>query len=930
MTMNRRRFVAILGSLGAGAALPVTMESQSTQAPALSYEEVRSKLAGAKLFFVPYYHADYGWLNTNLWDRTRNPEVHKEALEIMRREKDFKWFIDTEFEALSWFLAGHPDMLEELKQRVKEGRWGVSPGSFCNPENGFTEAESIIRNIVFGRRDFEALFPGLNLDAAVFNDIHPGPSQIPQLMRQAGYRFYRVTRPIQGFDVKGYKREFIWEGLDGTEIVFSYGPYVWPWQADKGPSGRPLFLEVNDYKNNWEKAVVAFYESLLKYLLPGSATGLIYMPLGYDYARPLRVFFEISSDEPYLDIPGFLREWKERESVPLVFATPIDYFTQLEKVRSALPRVKGVIDPVGWPYWYGGTGSHGLYLWRERNTRNLVEAEIFSSVGSLLGVSYPAKQIESLWYDKLTLEPHDGLYVADEDVMALIDVGRNVEYDCEQLRTQVMKELSHRITADSEKQAIGLFNPLNWRRREVVEIHAVFPKPGTKRVRVVDSEGRTLPHQLLKVRHMGREVLYYKEVWMLVEAEVPSLGYTTLYLEPEGGSEEATYPDSAVHVLENKYARLRLGEGGIESFEDKARGVEYAGAGNPVYYMQQDKWAYHGGPITGEAKVSEAQWKLLEQGSLRSRAKMEGKLGPHRVEMTVSLYHSVERVDFELQIDSVGGTGYFAAQVPFEYEGSLQAGIPFGAEPRDLSREPFEDDAGEEAGRKDVFYAHHWVDYSDGQKGLTVIAAEGERGFHYDPKSRTLGHILLMTIVPFPVEGPGEAHRTLGEMETYFSNRFFRGTGRHSYEYSLLPHSGDWRKAKSLARAQEQLYPVRWRGVHYHARVEATGDGGPVSVKPRGGADLPLQKSFLVVNPETVAISSWLWKDDGYYLRVYESAGQEGDVEVQLPLEPKVCEAVDFNGRRSESPRITLERDRARFSVRPWEIVTLRFFQDQP
>ena len=36
-------------------------------------------------FFSPYAHNDYGWLNSNLWDRERTAPVHKEALEIMRR-----------------------------------------------------------------------------------------------------------------------------------------------------------------------------------------------------------------------------------------------------------------------------------------------------------------------------------------------------------------------------------------------------------------------------------------------------------------------------------------------------------------------------------------------------------------------------------------------------------------------------------------------------------------------------------------------------------------------------------------------------------------------------------------------------------------------------------------------------------------------------
>jgi len=139
-----------------------------------------------------------------------------------------------------------------------------------------------------------------------------------------------------------------------------------------------------------------------------------------DYARPLRAFFTSTADEPYLDMQGFLREWKKRESVPFVFATPIENLRELDTVRSKLPRVKGVPGPVGWPYWYRGCGSHGLYVWRQRSVRDLVSAEIFSSMGALFGLPYPSERLESLWYDSLSLHFHDGLYVGEEDVDRLV------------------------------------------------------------------------------------------------------------------------------------------------------------------------------------------------------------------------------------------------------------------------------------------------------------------------------------------------------------------------------------------------------------------------------------------------------------------------------------------------------------------------------
>src|SRR5438270_12574867 len=98
--------------------------------------------------------------------------------------------------------------------------------------------------------------------------------------------------------------------------------------------------------------------------------------------------------------------------------------------------------------------------WRERNARDLVEAEIFPSLASLVGATYPAKQIESAWYRALTLHPHGGLYLADEDVMNFTEVGRDVEDQCRTWRARAIDKLSQRIAAHEEKQAIGLFNPL--------------------------------------------------------------------------------------------------------------------------------------------------------------------------------------------------------------------------------------------------------------------------------------------------------------------------------------------------------------------------------------------------------------------------------------------------------------------------------------
>ena len=86
----------------------------------------------------------------------------------------------------------------------------------------------------------------------------------------------------------------------------------------------------------------------------------------------------------------------------------------------------------------------------------------------------------------------------------------------------------------------------------------------------------------------------------------------------------------------------------------------------------------------------------------------------------------------------------------------------------------------------------------------------------------------------------------------------------------------------------------------------------------------PCREAFLTITPETWRYPLAL-QEDGHHLRIYESAGQECDVEVNLPFAARACESVDLNGRPWEPPRIDLRQNRARFHVHPWEIVTLRF-----
>ena len=905
MSIDRRDFLGMMTLLSASA----QAAAQTGDPEAHSYEQVREKLDGAKILLVPYSHNDFSWFASEAWHWERAALIDERAVEIMRRDENFKWFIDVKLERIDRTAELKPDVLVALKELAKQGRVGIAAGSVANNDNPFNEPEAVIRNMTLGRKFFEREFPEAKLDVACFIDIHPGHTQMPQILRKAGYSYYRFTRPIWALDRKGYKREFVWEGLDGSDVTLTYGPYGWlagGWGMGKGPGG--YLEELNAYQEDWEGAVRALYDSALRFLMPASDTKVIWVPVGLDHTLPLSLptYNTAADGEPTLDLPGFVREWQRRESTPLRFATPTEYFAELEKARQSIPRFSGPVDPVGWPFWYGQCGSRGLDNWRDRVNNELVEAEAFSSMASSAGATYPEARIEELWYEALTLYPHDGLYVGNEDMPDAIAIGRNVTFHADRLRKEAMRQLTHRIRTDGETQTIAVFNPVAWDRRVTVEIKAVFARPEFTKLKLLDAKGNERPHQLLRVRHFNNSSEHlppgakntYKEAWLLADIEVPALGYTTLRVVRVDGVEEPAYPDEPVSVIENAFARIELGAEGVRAIHDKRRDVRYRAAGNPVFYKNEDPWPWHGGPVTGEERIEGAAWRLTEDGSLRTSAMMQGQVGSHRVQLTVSLNHADERIDFACDIDSVGGSGYFAVNAVFDFDAIPTAGIPFGAEPRDLSGEPWGDgtDPNEELLRKNVFFAHHWVDYSGTGKGLAMLAAEGKRGWLFHPEKRSLEHILMMTIEP------------RGEMENLFANPYFTGEGRHSFRYALIPHGGSWREARVPQQAEAWIHPCSSRHVY-----------------SRKGAKLPMEMSLVSASPASIAASSWLYRDGGYEIRLHDTNGRAGPVEVALPMRATSCEAVDFNGRPMESPEVRLSGNKASFKMGAWEIVTLRF-----
>jgi hypothetical protein len=886
------KLAGYLGALYEAAEMTPTQADSVGEKGSLTYQQIREKLADTKIYVVPYAHSDWSWVHTRQWQEDRDNLIFHEVLDILQHHPEYRWFLDTENEILKPFLDRSPDRAEELRGRVREGKVGISGGTICNQHPHWMEGEAFIWNMVLGRRYFEQHFPDVALDAMTLYDVCAGYSQVPQLLAKGGYKYYRFWRPGAALNAKGIPRQFRWEGLDGTEILCSRGTY-----------GGLIWREdiLQNFTEDWERAVEKFYQRVLVPIMNVETSNFIWISNGADDTRPLRAFVHDDPSEPVLAIPEFIREWNKREKIPLRFATPLEFFNDLEVKRNQLPVVHGVLDPVGWTYWYGMNGNNGLRLWRTRSEELLIGAQKYLALSILFGDPYPERRLEELWFKLLTAYSHAQMWLFEDDYQKHLNVVKNVANEAADLENEGLQRLAGRIRVRSSEDAVVVFNPLPWERRDVVRLHPTFLLANTENVAVRDAQGNQLPAQL-EERNFFDGSRFLKEVDIWTEVTVPPLGYTTVYLERRPGESRTPNETSPSPILGVDPLIVHLDHSGLPTILDHSNDVEYPGAGQVIYQVVRDTGPLHYGPIVRELFLEGAEVSWSAAGPVRWVAEVKGMIGPHALGLRVIVYPKQRRVVYESEIESQGGDGYFLTTVGFPYAGQITAHVPFGAELRDLAKEPYSADAPDDRGwsverlRHNVFYAGHWVDVSDGKRGLALLGTKGEKGYVFDPEQRRLGHYLLQTI-----------RHSQADWER-FCNHYMEGKGRHLFSCCLMPHQGDWKQANIPRAALEVDYPLRSVNRNSRAKLSET--------------TLPEKHSFMECSPDHVLFSSLFSSQGKWIIRLYESKGESASVRLVLPKRFSTARETDFNG-RPLAKQITLEPNGARLEMKPWEIVTL-------
>ena len=868
-----------------------------------------------KYLVVGFHHIDLSW--------KRGPEEMAEMeevfilrlLDLLDLYPDFRFAI----EQASHFrnmMRTRPDLVERLKPHLKAGRLEFVGGMASTLETNIPCGESFVRNQAIGlkwvRENFDVeVRTGWLMDTFGIN------AQVPQILRQFGIRHVMANR------LGGRKMHdvFLSKGLDGSQLLL-VGRDVYSEQVGQEFTTFDCFY-------NWDRILKSFCDA-------DRLTGPGPFLVGPHSENEVVI-------SPH--VRALLEERRAtRDDESWAFATPSEYFKELDEAGTVWPVESGDLNPE-----FTGTFSlrTPIRVGNRKAENLLLEAEKWAT---LFGLSHWEEEIENAWWDLAYVQFHDvftgshptnvyhhvmrRIASVEKTAMKILDrafstrksdgadaaevqqtelnqaeLNQAEQNPAERKKTKLDQPESFRgMRQDSVM--ITAFNGLPWHRSALV----TFPLPdGWRGVSSVYRTGESsaliaqssdLPSAEGIDHSLPFDVLNGQ---VHVLAEIPPVGYRRFQLM-EGPAplntqmemEPATRKESG--FIENEYIRLEFDDKfGLKKLIWKETGRVLLENAVDLLVVQRDDGNFQiEQPTASEVFSGAGEIRILHHEktnageSVRlsgyfpalSWAGQDSHLG---WQVAFTLLRGKPRVDMCLKLDWKGESSRIRLKLATHMDTS--AGIyeiPFGT----VKRKPY----GVTGTSRGEWPAHRFVAMEEGGYGLALVNT-GTAGVEVN------GGTILNTLIRAPKS----------EYAGMVADDSSSQHGTHEFAFALVPYEGSWRDSAVIQTAQELNNPV-----HVRSAVAGAGTSGS---KNRQEIN---HHSFLNIEPNHVVLSALKPAEDGsgdWIVRAYETAGKA--VEAQMWVEG-VSAAWRSGLREQRGDEIDCQNGSLRFVTNPFEIVTLR------
>lgn len=186
-------------------------------------EEFYGKICGksdAVISCIGHTHIDVAWLWTVAQTKEKAQRSFATAIKMMKRYPEYK-FMSSQPQLYSFVKKEDPELYEEIKKAVKEGRWEAEGAMWLEPDVNLASGESLIRQIIFGKRFMKEEF-GVDNKILWLPDVFGYTGALPQIMRKCNVTQFFTTKMTWNETNKMPNDMFIWEGIDGSQVFAAF------------------------------------------------------------------------------------------------------------------------------------------------------------------------------------------------------------------------------------------------------------------------------------------------------------------------------------------------------------------------------------------------------------------------------------------------------------------------------------------------------------------------------------------------------------------------------------------------------------------------------------------------------------------------------------------------------------------------------------
>jgi len=380
-------------------------------------------------------HIDVAWLWPYAETRRKAARSWASQCEYMDHHPNFV-FSQSQVQLYDWVKQDYPELFEKIKQKVAKGQFIPVGGTWVEMDGILPSGESMVRQFLYGQRFFKKEF-GLLATEFWLPDSFGYSSQLPQIMKGAKISAFVTQKLSWNMFNKFPYQTFLWEGLDGSEILTHFPPadsYVSRMTVDE------LLFMVKNHKTK-EKS---------------------------NYALALYGYGD-GGGGPTEEMLHRIETCQDVDALPrVIYGTPKQFFDLCRNEQGEFNRWRGEL------YLEMHRGTYTSQASTKKGNRKgevmLHDVEVLAVLsGSISRGEYPTGELERLWKLLLLNQFHDvlpgsSIHMVYEDALKYYE--EIMKYGTKLKTISILRMLSE----SEEKNAVTVINTLGWHRKEVCEL----------------------------------------------------------------------------------------------------------------------------------------------------------------------------------------------------------------------------------------------------------------------------------------------------------------------------------------------------------------------------------------------------------------------------------------------------------------------------